>query len=255
MKLSEQLREELAILKALKGKERIQHLYQYYKWRILAILLCFALLLSVVVNAITKKDYILSGVMLNYTEVMSDGNLSALTDDFLAEYGIDEKKNTLELITSLTYLRDNAEFATDTYMTVENLTARIAGKMLDFVVCDITSMENLAYSEFFVDLSTVLTKEQLDAYAPYLLYMDLAFLEELKEIVESENYDVEIEVPDSSNPETMEKPVPVFIDISDSAYLGSLGTDENKKTVIAVAADAPHKDMVRNFIDFLMHHK
>ena len=91
--------------------------------------------------------------------------------------------------------------------------------MLDFVVCDITSMENLAYSEFFVDLSTVLTKEQLDAYAPYLLYMDMAFLEDLKEIVESENYDVEIEVPDSTKPETMEKPIPVFINISGSAYL------------------------------------
>jgi len=255
MKLSEQFREELAILKGLKGKELAQHLFQYYKWRILAILLCFAILLSVVVNAIVKKDYILSGVLLNYTEVVSDGNLSALTDDFLAEYGIDKKEYTLELITSLTYLRDNTEFATDTYMTVENLTARITGKMLDFVVCDITSMENLAYSEFFVDLSTVLTKEQLDAYAPYLLYMDMAFLEDLKEIVESENYDVEIEVPDSTKPETMEKPIPVFINISGSAYFDSANTDQENITAIAIAVNAPHKDMVRNFVDFLMKHK
>ena len=252
MKLSEQFQEELAILKALKGKERMQHLFQYYKWRIFAILLCFALLLSMVVNAIIQKDYILSGVLLNYTEAMSDSDLSAMTDDFLTECGIDKKEYTLELITSLSYLRDNAEFSTDTYMTVENLTARITGKMLDFVVCDITSMENLAYSEFFVDLSTVLTKEQLDAYAPQLLYMDMAFLEDLKEIVESENYDVEIEVPDSSKPETMEKPVPVFINISGSAYFDSAYTDQNDITAFAIAVNAPHKEMLREFIDFLM---
>lgn len=255
MKLRDQLREEMAILKALKGKERMQHLFQYYKWRIFAILLVFALLLSLVVNAIIKKDYILSGVLLNYTETTSDDNLSAMTDAFLTEYGIDKKEYTLELVTSLTYLRDNAEFSTDTYMAVENLTARITGKMLDFVICDITSMENLAYSEFFVDLSTVLTKEQLDAYAPYILYMDMAFLEKLEEIVESENYDVEIEVPDSTKPETMEKPVPVFIDISGSAYFRSLNTDRENMTVMAIAVNAPHEDAVRNFVDFLMNHK
>lgn len=252
MKLSDQLREELAILKGLKGKELAQHLFQYYKWRILAILLCFAILLSAVVNAIVKKDYVLTGILLNYTEDVSGDRLSALTSDFLSANGIDEKEYTLELITSLSYLQDNKEFATDSYMTVENLTARIAGKLLDFVVCDRNAMENLAYSEFFVDLSTVLTKEQMEAYAPYLLYMDMAFMEKIKEIVESENYDVEIELPDSRKPETMEKPIPVFIDISGSDYSGAICPSKKNDVVLAIAANAPHEEMLREFIDFLM---
>ena len=252
MKLSDQFREELAILKALKGRDRVQHLYQYYKWRILAILLCFAILLSAVVNAVVKKDYVLSGILLNYTEDVYGDRLSALIDDFLDANDIDKKEYTLELITSLSYLQDDAEFATDSYMAVENLTARIAGKMLDFVVCDLYSMENLAYSEFFADLSTVLTPEQMEAYAPHLLYMDLAFVEKLKEIVDTENYDVEIQIPDSRKPEMMEKPIPVFIDISGSDYLDP---NKSKTTVLAIAIDTPHKDMVRNFVDFIMQHK
>ena len=252
MKLSDQFREELAILKALKGKERLQHLFQYYKWRILAIFLCLVVLVSSVVNAVTKKDYVLSGILLNYTaETLEDG-LSKLTSDFLSEQAINEKEYTIELITSLSYLKDNAEFATDSYMTVENLTARIAGKLLDFVVCDRNSMENLAYSEFFVDLSTVLTKEQMEAYAPYLLYMDMAFVEKIKEIVESENYDVEIELPDSKKPETMEKPIPVFINISGSSYADAIYPGEKKDIVLAIAANAPHEEMLREFVDFLM---
>lgn len=252
MKLSDQFREELAILKALKGKERLQHLFQYYKWRILAIVLCFAILLSAVVNAIIKKDYVLTGILLNYTEDVSGDKLSALTSDFLTANGIDEKEYTLELITSLSYLQDNAEFATDSYMAVENLTARVTGKMLDFVVCDLDTIENLAYSEFFVDLSTVLTKEQMEAYAPYLLYMDMAFVEKIKEIVESENYDVEIELPDSKKPETMEKPIPVFIDISGSDYSDAIYPGEKKDIVLAIAVNAPHEEMLREFVDFLM---
>ena len=252
MKLSDQFREELAILKALKGKERLQHLFQYYKWRILAILLCFAILLSAVVNAIIKKDYVLTGILLNYTEDVSGDRLSALTSDFLTANGIDEREYTLELITSLSYLQDNAEFATDSYMAVENLTARVTGKMLDFVVCDLGTIENLAYSEFFVDLSTVLTKEQMEAYAPYLLYMDMAFVEKIKEIVESENYDVEIEIPDSKKPEIMEKPIPVFINISGSDYSDAIYPSEKNDVVLAIAANAPHEEMLREFVDFLM---
>jgi len=255
MKLSEQFQEEIKILKGLKGKALIQHLFQYYKWRILAILLCFVILLSAVVNAIVKKDYVLSGMLLNYTEDVSGDRLSELTSDFLAAYEINEKENTIEFITSLSYLTDDPQFATDTYMAVENLTARITGKMLDFVVCDINSMENLAYSEFFVDLSTVLTKEQMEAYEPYFRYMDMAFVEKIKEIVDSENYDVEIELPDSAKPEEMEKPIPVFIDISGSGYCDAIYPNEKDTVVLAIALNAPHEDMMQDFIDFLMEHK
>lgn len=252
MKLREQLREELAILKALKGEERLQHLFRYYKWRILAILLCLVVLVSSVVNAVTKKDIVLSGILLNYAAEEPEGGLSKLTDDFFEQQAIDGKENTIEFITSLSYLQDNAEFATDSYMAVENLTARISGKLLDFVVCDRYSMENLAYSEFFADLSTVLTEEQLDAYGSRLLYMDMAFLDKIKDIVENENYDEEIKVPDSTKPETMERPVPVFINISGSSYANALYPNAKKDIVLAIAINVPHPELIRDFVDFLM---
>mgnify|MGYP003463764720 CR=1 FL=1 len=74
MKLSEQFQEEIKILKGLKGKALIQHLFQYYKWRILAILLCFVILLSAVVNAIVKKDYV-------YVDIPSDGMDEVVSTD------------------------------------------------------------------------------------------------------------------------------------------------------------------------------
>lgn len=252
MKLSDQFREELAILKALQGKERLQHLFQYYRWRILAVLLCLVVLVSAVVNAVTKKDIVLSGILLNYAAEVPEGGLSKLTDDFFAQQAINGKENTIEFITSLSYLQDNAEFATDSYMAVENLTARISGKLLDFVVCDRYSMENLAYSEFFADLSTVLTEEQLEAYGPHLLYMDMAFLDKIKDIVENKNYDEEIKVPDSTKPETMERPVPVFINISGSSYANALYPNGKEDIVLAIAINVPHPELIRDFVDFLM---
>lgn len=233
-------------------QEKVKYIADYYIWQIFLFVILIIILLSIVFAALTRKETVLSGVMLNSNELISAKTVESLCEEFLVDQGLDTSKNEVSINSNLTLVDNDDSNATNNYIAVQTIMAQIEGKILDFVVSDLDSAINLAYSEFFVDLSTVLTPEQLAYYEPYLLYIDRAVIVKLQEAVSSENYEIEIEIPDCTQPELMEEPVPVFIDLSGNEKLEAFYPDAKNEIVLAVAVNAPDIDRIIEWVDYLL---
>ena len=62
----------------------------------------------------------------------------------------------------------------------------------------------------------------------------------------------EIPLPDPKKPEEMEQPVPVAVDISACGEFTSVYYTPDTAVYIAVVTNAPHKELVAQFIEFLL---
>lgn len=71
-------------------------------------------------------------------------------------------------------------------------------------------------------------------------------------MAKSEKFDVEIAIPECDDPENMEKPIPVFVDMSQSEYLTAIYSNKENPLVFAVAGNAPNKEVIQIFVDFLI---
>ena len=82
--------------------------------------------------------------------------------------------------------------------------------------------------------------------------MDEAVIEKRSEAFDKGEDPDSILTPDATEPETMEKPIPVMIDMSQSKKLTQVYGDSGNALTFGIVANAPNTDMVLNFIDFLM---
>lgn len=212
-----------------------------------------AVVLFLLISAGDKK-VILSGMLLNHDPEVSEDMLSEAGTAFLA--GLQADNADVALLTDWTYVTDDEEKAEDNYYTIQALSTYVQEGLLDFVTGDQSNMVLLAYGDFFVDLSTVLSAEQMEQYAPYLRYMDMALVEEAQKLDNEDMMAIingeTAEFPDCTKPETMEKPIPVFIDVSGCPQITAFYQDENEPLVFAVMQNAPDPDVIAQWIDFIM---
>ena len=122
---------------------------------------------------------------------------------------------------------------------------------LDFITGDLGAMLGLAYQDYFGDLSEVLSREQYEAYAPFFLYIDRAVLEQMNGAT-GESGEAPPEIPDCRKPETMERPVPVLIDMSGSGALRGVYGDYAETLAFGLVVNAPHPENTLKYIDYLM---
>ena len=251
MALKDEIRKERQSVKQGTWEKKLQYFKDYYMGRTVIAVIVAVLVVYAIVSVILGKKIVLSGVMLNSPMTASEEAFTELTGDFINDQRLESDKVEFELIRNLSYTVGDSTKKQENYATIQVLSAKISGGLLDFVIGDLDSVSMFAYSECFTDLRKVLSEEQIAMYEPFFLYIDLAVIEQLADIAASENYDVEIEAPDHTKPEQMEQPVPVFIDVTGCARLQSIYPNE-EKLVLSVAANAPDLEMLMQFIAFLM---
>lgn len=251
MKIIDDFKEDMKKMQGFTTQEKLEFIRQYYIWHIVVIVAVLVIAVSSIVSAVTKKDAVLNGIMLN---VSNEGRLAAVTicEDFLRERGMDAKKVKVDLNSNMIYIPESKENIDSNYATLDVLAARITGKLLDFVAGNYNAMLVLAYSDYFIDLSQVMTEEQLNAYAGNLLYIDRAVLEAFKNAVDTEDYGADIKIPDPKKPELMETPVPVFLDVAGCEQIQAVYPNTTEKILFAVTANYPNSQNLISFIDFLL---
>lgn len=233
-------------------RERIQYFMSYYKWYVVACVAVISIIATIIVGNLLKKEPILSGVMLNSTNASSDSAFDNFSKRFLDKTGVDSEEFEVSITANLTYRPEDQENAESNYATVQTLAAQTSGALLDFVVGDISTIQNLGYSGFFTDLSELLTQEQMQQLAPYLCYIDLAVIEAIDKAVEDGNFELDMKIPDCKKPEEMQKPIPAFLDVSSSGWFAEIYPYAMKPVVLAVAVNAPHKEAILQLIDCLL---
>ena len=232
-------------------KEKIEYIWDYYKWHLIVLALLCSLIGNLIYTNLTAKDYALRGIFLNV--FAEEDRILEFKEDFMEKFPIDSATQDMLFDTSLYYLPKREASTTDiSYQTMQTLSAKIAAGEVDFLVADVSILKELTYNEYFLDLSDVLTEEQLKKYQDCLLYYDKSLLEQLYQIDFSSGNNLEITFPDPTKPELMEDPVPIMLCVSDSEKISNFYPNTDKEYGIAWIINGENREKTIDFLEFLL---
>ena len=224
-RLSIALREFIATLRPMSWRDRIDHIWTYYKEIILIGAVVIILVASILGNALKPRlEVRMSGYLANIT--LSENGSAYLKEDYLSHLGGSADSQTVIL--------NSTVFGGEGYLTSmeANYNAALApvlqvtAQEVDYMLLDEVALEFYMNKAFFMDLRQLLNEE------------------ELKQLELTYYQPVDID----------EKPVgesyPVAVDITGTAFAQGCAKDAKKVYFVAVA-NGPNKDDIRNFWEYL----
>jgi len=232
-------------------KEKISYFIDYYGLRTVIIIAVLALIGSFIYQQITKPDVLLNGIVLNVQSFKEGDPVRDLADGFLEYIDMNSKEYDVSLNTSFTLHASNDPAKANDYETSYAMMIQCGAGAVDFISSPLNVLTSYGYNELFFNLEDLLPEEEMNIYEPYLLYVDLAVIEQIKEANDN-NQDVnEITYPDPAKPEEMEKPVPVFIDVTKSEKMKNIYNDSSDTLVVGIVANAPNPERMSDFLTYL----
>ncbi|MBQ8802305.1 MAG: hypothetical protein IJZ53_01540 [Tyzzerella sp.] len=248
MALMDEFREEREnILKNGTKKEKLAYFWEYYKWYVIIPAIIIIAVGSYIHHLVTAPEPLLNGVLLNVTEI----NTEEIIADFCKEQEIDTDDYSVDLNTGVNYVA-NDDTGMANYESSQALMAWVSAGSVDFINGDLESVTELAYKGYFVDLTEVLSEEQIEKYEPYFLYIDQEIITEVNRLQDANEEMPDIETPDCTKPEEMEDPIPVMIDMSKCEVLAEGYANAEKGLALGMTVKSEHAEMVLEFIDYLM---
>ena len=164
----ERMQIERAKLKEMNWSDRIKHIWEYYKVTFLVIIVLIAATVSLVQTQIeASKDMIISGVFVN--TATTEKGYDFLSEDYWVYKGSD-KNRRIELGARVELTDEKGNFTSDSAQNISMLDAFIAGQVYDYYIVDKHALDFLDDREYLLDLSTVLSPEQMDAWKDRLIY-------------------------------------------------------------------------------------
>lgn len=224
-RLSIALREFIATLRPMSWRDRIDHIWTYYKEIILIGAVVIILVASILGNALKPRlEVRMSGYLANIT--LSENGSAYLKEDYLSHLGGSADSQTVIL--------NSTVFGGEGYLTnmEANYNAALApvlqvtAQEVDYMLLDEVALEFYLNKAFFMDLRQLLNEEELKQ-------LELTYYQPM---------DID------------EKPVgesyPVAVDITGTAFAQGCAKDAKKVYFVAVA-NGPNKDDIRNFWEYL----
>ena len=209
-------------MKDMTFKEKIAHLWDYYKWFAIVAVVLIAATISVVISVKeNSKELAFGGAVVNLT-VTEEGN-AYLKEGWFEKLGGDPKTQKIELDTL--YVANLDMPTTDVQYSmagITKLTTMIAGCDIDYVMADAYSVHYLCSSGSFSPLDQVLPQELLAQFEGKLVELD----------------------------DEGEKSL-IAIDISDLAFVKK-HVDSNDKVYIAFPGNTPRTAETVAFLQYLM---
>lgn len=234
-------------------KDKIAYFFEYYTLHtvIIAALVIFAV--SFIYGQLTKPDIVLNGLVLNVLTFDEGDPVKDLGDGFMEYIDMDTKEYDVSLNSSLMINMGNASQQAEysDYEASQAMMVQCAAGAVDFISSPMSAILMYGYGELFNNLENVLTPEELKTYEPYLLYVDLAVVEQKNEAIDNDQNADEIPCPDPTKPEEMEKPIPVFIDVTKCEKMKNIYSYSSDTLAVAVAVNAPNPDRISDFLAYL----
>lgn len=242
----DEFKEEREAIKTKPFKDKMEYIFDYYKWHIIGIIAIVCFTTNYIYTQVTAKEEVLHGLILNAVQYTSESyvDLTTLSNHFLKELSLDNNEYEIVFNTSVTYIpNSNLQNLYNNADGLSIIMSQIAGETVDFISADVDTMVILAYKDCFMDLSKILSEEDYEKYKPYFLYIDKAVLNDSETTF--------TEYPDCREPNTMEEPIPVLIDMSDSEiFLNIYGNPANTSIALGLPANLPHQKTLIEFIKF-----
>lgn len=250
MPVMDEFKEEREALKHGTPKEKFSYFMDYYKWHVVIAVAAIAFIVSLVTQILTRKDIVFYAAMINGAELETAEEFKHT----FAEYAsIDLEKNDILFDTSVRInINDTSSYNPDAMASNEKLMVYVASGEVDAFVTDPDTLVQYAYNEFFLNLRTLLTPEQIAAYEPYFYYVDQAVIDEIKAAQDAMDLDYVPVYPDSSDPDAMKNPVPIGICLTASSSLRENFYYTSEDLIVSVVANSKRPETASKFIDFLL---
>lgn len=151
-------------MKPMTFKEKCEHLWEYYKeWLLVAFLVCMVLGLVCTIIANSKKEVLVSGMMVNI--YIEQEGMNYLTSDYAKALGATSKNQVAEVDATAFGDPMDPEQGQNSYYASMILPARVTGAMLDYMILDKFAMEYYIIRDVYLDLREFFTQEELDQLA------------------------------------------------------------------------------------------
>ncbi len=263
MAAMDEFREEREAIKNGTFKQKWEYFWDYYKIHTIVAIVLIVFLGNVIYEQITATDPILAVNFINAHNTNKDYTIQNVLDEFIEEQNIDTKEYHIDSRTNLYYMPEveiaknptssaASSSASSNYNTMQIISAQAGADMLDALVAPHTTLNELAYMEYFTDLTEILSEEEYAKYEPYFLYMDMAIIEERHEAYDNGKPVSDIPIATSNSAEDLKKPIPICIDLSHCENLMNAYGNHTESLAIGIIKNASHKDMAFKFIDFVM---
>ena len=259
MALMDEFKKERASIKKESFKVQFLYFWEYYKWYVLGPVLAIAFIIYYITTSLNAKDFAFYSVMLNSTEYhpyinqqlsLGKKTVEEHQNDFSKYINMDEDKYWILLDTSIQIHDDTEE--KETSEGIEKLMTYLGAGEVDSMVTGVTEFADYAYDSHFYDLREIMTEEQLARFEPYFYYVDRPILDAVKVAMDEMDYSFQLVVPDPTNPDAMEDPVPVGVYVSDSQYLMDTFIFEEAEVAMGIYANSSNIENAIAYLDFLL---
>ena len=250
MTLREKIRKIITAIKEGKGGAVFEYFYDYYKFEAFVIIAVLYFIGNLTYTKLTEKEIVLTGALLNQYNILAEDLILEMEKDFLTEQDLALDENHVEFNTSLRYAHSGDSSFNDA--TIQGLVAQCSGGTIDFITGDMESMTIFAYGEYFYDLREVLSKEEMERFAPYILYVDQDYRRQIEEALVTPEVIPTMVPPDMRYPDKMVDPIPVLIDLRDSKLLSEIYIDLVDVLCFGFTVNAPDLEMAKEFLYYLM---
>lgn len=211
-------------LKNMSTKQKLDHLWTYYKGSLVIVAVAIMLLSIVSTSLINRNtDTLMAGVGVNLA--MSEEGKKYIKDDY---FELVKTGGLEEIQYSEIYMEDFSKPTSyeESYYTLMSLVALSASEDLDYLLMDQTGMENLLNHGIFLDLREFFTEEELAEFG--------------------EDKIVWAAVGEEGKEET----VPVAVDISQMPFIRN-NTGTNLSVFFGAVVNSPRLEELRDFWTYL----
>ena len=246
MPLMDEFREERQAIRQKSLKEKLSYFFDYYKWHTVAVITIVAVVISLTVHLINRKDCALYVCLLNAAELDQAAQYKQQFEEYA---GIDRSDYEAVFDTSMYIQLGGRDQMTAT--SYQKMTVYTAAGDLDVLICTPEITEFYVGRGIFCDLRDILSPEQTALYESRFFYEDQTVLDAIQEAREK-GEDYEPAFSDPGNPEAMENPVPVGICLDGCQKLKDSILFNDDTQVLSVLANSSKKDTALQFIDYVL---
>jgi len=227
MPVIDDIRDSQKMLKGKGFKYKFQYFWEYYRVPVIIILAFSAIAISVITTMIKNKPAQFSVAWVNAVGVPDSAAF--------AEYaGIDESNGPVAFDTGYNISTDPLNITEATYTSSQKLMASVAGGTLDIMICTGDLCHGYLNSELYADLREIYSDAELESLGDKVLRGTPT---------------------DPETGEALGENIPYAICIDSASAVTSVPCYLEGDVYVAVIANAPHKDLVKQFVDFLFEYK
>lgn len=206
-------------------KEKVQHLWTYYKSTLLVAVIMIVVL-SIVVNSIitVNTDTIVAGVTVNVH--LSEEGMQYLGDDYYNKVYDGSGLEKVFITDMAMYDITDAEHSEETYYTLMSMAALVSEQELDYMIVNQSALESfIKYESILQDLRILFTQEELDALGTNVIHQQAG--------------------PDGEK-------IPIAINISQVPFIKENASMGDKPVYMTFALNSPREEACRDIYDYIL---